>query len=191
MRLKTLSSRLSEFSNRYLKMSRQVLILICILTLYLHNYGQGTASKVRLSPYHDAWGCHMEYSYHRSNSIGLGANYMVEPLHKCILNRRIIYSLDLTLTGIFYKGNFIVGQGIDFGMNCRGISPDIHIFVEHNDKNDLRVGGKLGISYGNFIYLRYQYSLPVGNYENYNISRHGLSLVLKYNWVAVSQLYGP
>ena len=172
-------------------MTRQIIIFSFFITNFLSSYGQDTLSKVKLSPYYGAWGMHLEYSHFNSNSIGLGINYIVEPLHKFILKRQVAYTFDLTLPSIFYKDNFILGQRIDIGVNCEKMSPDIHVFFEHNDKNDFRIGGKIGLSFGNFIYLHYRYSLPLSDYENNNISRHGLTLTFKYNWVAVSHLYGP
>jgi hypothetical protein len=76
-------------------------------------------------------------------------------------------------------------------MNLAGLSPDAHLFIEHNDNNDLRIGGKIGISFGNFVYLNYGYTIPVGSYENSNISRHSITLTIKYNFVAIADLIEP
>ena len=74
--------------------------------------------KVKLMPYYSAWGAHLEYSHFNSNSFGIGANFLTEPLHKRIFGRQITYSFDATLTELFYKNIFSVGQRIDFGINC-------------------------------------------------------------------------
>lgn len=150
----------------------------------LHAQDSLAASKVKLMPYYASWGAHIEYSYMHANSVGAGANYLIEPTHLFFLKKQVIFSSELTLTSVFHKNNFIVGQRFDIGVNLEGLSPDVHLFFEHNDNNDLRLGGKIGVSFGNFAYLHYRYAIPVGRYENSNISRHGITLTIIYNFVA-------
>lgn len=154
-------------------------------------YSQDSLSSpdVKLMPYRSAWGVHIEYSYLETNSPGIGANFLLERTHQKIFGRQVAYSFDCTLTGLFYNDIFSLGQRIDLGINCEKFSPDLHIFFEHNDKSDFRVGGKAGLSFGNFVYLHYRYGLPVGNYENTYISRHGITITIKLNWIAISHLY--
>lgn len=134
-------------------------------------------------------GIHIEYSYLKAHSIGLGYNFISES-YQPFLGRKINYTFDATLTGIFYNDISALGQRIDFGINLSDLSPDFHLFAEHNDKNDFRIGGKVGVSLGNFIYLHYRYSYPLTSYENSFISRHGFTFTFKMNGVAIESLFG-
>lgn len=137
------------------------------------------------------YGVHVEYSYLKAHSIGVGANFISESFQPFIGKRRINYTVDATITGLFYNGISALGQRIDLGINVQKTSPDFHVFVEHNDKNDLRIGGKVGVSFNNFIYLHYRYSYPLTGYENPYISRHGVVLTFKLNQIPIMGLLGP
>lgn len=137
------------------------------------------------------FGVHLEYSYLKAHSIGIGANFISESFRPFIGKRSINYTVDATITGLFYNHISALGQRIDLGINIQETSPDFHVFIEHNDKNDFRVGGKVGVSFNNFIYLHYRYSYPLTNYENPYISRHGVVLTFKLNQVPLSTLWGP
>jgi hypothetical protein len=137
----------------------------------------------------NGYGVHLEYSYLKAHSIGIGANFISESFQPFIGKRRINYTVDATITGLFYNHISTLGQRIDLGINVQKTSPDFHVFVEHNDKNDFRIGGKVGISFGNFIYLHYRYSYPLTKYENPYISRHGVVLTFKLNQVPISDLF--
>lgn len=139
----------------------------------------------------NGYGVHIEYSYLKAHSIGIGANFISESFRPFIGQRRINYTIDATITGLFYNHIAALGQRIDLGINVQKTSPDFHIFFEHNDKNDFRVGGKVGVSFGNFIYLHYRYSYPLTRYENPYISRHGIVLTIKLNQVPISNLWSP
>ena len=174
-----------------MKCIKLYILSLLIITASLSAQDSLNTSKVKLMPYYSGWGTHIEYSYMNANSIGVWANYLIEPTHLFFLKKQVTFSSELTLTSVFYKNNFIIGQRFDVGVNLDGLSPDIHLFFEHNDNNDLRVGGKIGLSFGNFIYLHYRYALPINNYENSHISRHGITLTVKYNFVAISNLFEP
>ena len=169
--------------------------LVLLLGLFLFSqeyYSQDTLDNpnVKLMKYYSAWGGHIEYSYFKANSVGVGFDLLSEPLHKRIFKRQVIYTFDCTLTGLFYKNIFSVGQRVDFGINCERLSPDFKLFIEHNDKNDVRIGGKIGLSLGNFVYIHYRHAFPTTKYENQNISRNGITITIKLNWVAMADLYG-
>lgn len=135
------------------------------------------------------YGFHLEYSYLTAHSVGFGANFISESFRKEIGGRNLNYTVDATVTGLFYNHISALGQRIDFGINLEETSPDFHLFFEHNDKNDFRIGGKVGVSFGNFLYLHYRYSYPLTSYENPFISRHGVVLTLKLNQVPFSNLF--
>lgn len=137
----------------------------------------------------NGYGVHLEYSYLKAHSVGIGANFISESFRPFIGGRRINYTVDATITGLFYNHISALGQRIDLGINVQKTSPDFHVFVEHNDKNDFRIGGKVGISFGNFIYLHYRYSYPLTTYENPYISRHGVVLTFKLNQVPISDVF--
>jgi len=134
-------------------------------------------------------GIHVEYSYLNAHSIGLGYNFISES-YQPFLGKKLNFTFDATLTGLFYNDISALGQRIDFGINLSDLSPDFHLFVEHNDKNDFRIGGKVGVSLGNFVYLHYRYSYPLTSYENPFISRHGFTFTFKMNGVAIESLFG-
>jgi len=141
-----------------------------------------------LYPY-TGYGFHLEYFYLQAHSVGLGYNFMSESINPFIGKRRINFTIDGTLTGLFYNGISALGQRIDFGLNVQDVSPDLHVFIEHNDKNDFRVGGKIGVSFSNLLYFHYRYSYPIGNYENPFISRHGIGITFKLNQVGIVNLF--
>lgn len=138
----------------------------------------------------NGFGVHLEYSYLKAHSIGIGANFISESFKPFIGSRNINYTVDATITGLFYNHISALGQRIDLGINVQETSPDFHIFLEHNDKNDFRIGGKVGISFNNFLYLHYRYSYPLTKYENPYISRHGIVLTFKLNQVPISDALG-
>lgn len=155
-----------------------------------HPNGGHYIKEYTLSNY-NGYGVHVEYSYLKAHSIGIGANFISESFRPFIGKRRINYTIDATITGLFYNRIAALGQRIDLGINVQKTSPDFHIFFEHNDKNDFRIGGKVGVSLGNFIYLHYRYSYPLTRYENSYISRHGIVLTIKLNQVPISNLWSP
>jgi hypothetical protein len=155
-----------------------------------HPNGGHYIKEYTLSNY-TGFGAHVEYSYLKAHSIGIGANFISESFRPFIGKLRINYTVDATITGLFYNGISALGQRIDLGINVQETSPDFHIFVEHNDKNDFRIGGKVGVSFNNFLYIHYRYSYPLTKYENPYISRHGVVLTFKLNWVPISTLWGP
>ncbi len=138
-----------------------------------------------------SFGFHLEYSYLKAHSIGIGANFISESFRPFIGSRSINYTVDATITGLFYNRISALGQRIDLGINVEGTSPDFHVFIEHNDKNDFRIGGKVGISFNNFIYLHYRYSYPLTRYENPYLSRHGVVLTFKLNQGPLNDFWGP
>ncbi len=137
------------------------------------------------------YGFHLEYSYLTAHSIGFGANFISESFRYKIGGRRLNYTVDGTVTGLFYNHISALGQRIDLGLNIEETSPDFHLFFEHNDKNDFRIGGKVGVSFNNFFYIHYRYSYPLTSYENPFISRHGVVLTFKLNQVPFSNLFQP
>lgn len=140
---------------------------------------------------HNGFGVHVEYAYLKAQSIGVGANFISESFRPLIGKRKINYTVDATITGLFYNNISALGQRVDLGINVEKTSPDVHLFFEHNDRNDFRLGGKIGVSLNNFLYLHYRYSYPLTTYENPYISRHGVGIVFKLNTVPVSHLFGP
>jgi hypothetical protein len=167
-----------------MKCIKLYILLLLIIASSLNAQDSLNTSKVKLTPYYSGWGAHIEYSYMKANSVGAGANYLIQPTHLFFLKKQITFSSELTLTSVFYKNNFILGQRFDIGVNLDGLSPDAHFFFENNDNSDFRVGGKIGLSFGNFMYLHYRYALPINSYENSHISKHGVTLTIIYNFVA-------
>jgi hypothetical protein len=83
------------------------ILFLCNASLYAQD--SLPVSRVKLMPYYAHWGYHVEYSYLKANSIGAGANYLIQPTHLFLFKKQVAFSSELTLTGIFYKNNFIVG----------------------------------------------------------------------------------
>lgn len=154
-----------------------------------HPSGGHYIREYTLSNY-NGWGVHVEYSYLKAHSIGFGINLISESFQPFIGKRKINYTVDGTITGLFFNHTSAFGQRIDVGVNVQKTSPDFHVFVEHNDRNDFRIGGKVGVSFGNFIYLHYRYSYPLTSYENPYISRHGVVLTIKLNMTPIGNAFG-
>lgn len=167
--------------------SKDVLTCDCA---FPHPNGGHYIKEYTLSNY-TGYGLHVEYFYLKAHSVGIGANFISESFQPFIGKRRINYTVDATITGLFYNRISALGQRIDLGINVQETSPDFHVFIEHNDKNDFRIGGKVGVSFNNFLYLHYRYSYPLTRYENPYISRHGIGITFKLNWVPVAGLWGP
>ena len=131
-------------------------------------------------------GVEMVYSYRKINEFGGGMNFMYMPDWN--KPRNIIYTLSYNTYWLFgddAKWSNRINIDLSFWKKQRKYfyMPNLGSFLEYQNVDNLNSGVRVGLNCGAFLFLNYQYTVPINKKNIELVSQNSISIALRINWL--------